>query len=222
MPLPGDGHTVIVDTMTRPIDEAPAGARPEGLTTAADDVNDEGNPAPVQLDLTDDNAYYAVTQALTDFAREQRGRAEDLAGYEDLDKHYDHVIVDAAGDDNQEMRTAMTRADLMIVVLRPSQLDVETLEEFTDVIDAAKDFNPGLQVRSLISQAPTNHNETETVDVGEFIVEFPQIKPLETVVYARKAYRDSLADGRGVIEVAGTAGRKARGEIQELVAEVYA
>lgn len=140
----------------------------------------------------------------------------------DLDKHYDHVIVDAAGDDNQEMRTAMTAADLMIVVLRPSQLDVETLEEFTDVIDTAKDFNPGLQVRSLISQAPTNHNETETVDVTEYIVEFPQVKPLETVLYLRKAYRDSLADGRGVTEVPGSPGKKARGEIQELVAEVYA
>ena len=140
----------------------------------------------------------------------------------DLDKHYDHVIVDAAGDDNQEMRTAMTAADLMIVVLRPSQLDVETLEEFTDVIDTAKDFNPDLQVRSLITQAPTNHNETETVDVTEYIVEFPQVKPLETVLYLRKAYRDSLADGRGVIEVPGSPSKKARTEIQELVAEVYA
>lgn len=141
---------------------------------------------------------------------------------QDLDVHYDHVLVDAAGDDNQELRTAMTAAHRMIVVLRPSQLDVETLEEFTDVIDAARDFNPDLEVRSLISQAPTNHNETETVDVAEFIVEFPQIKPLETVLYLRKAYRDTLADGRGVIEVGGVAGRKARAEIEELVAEVFA
>jgi len=140
----------------------------------------------------------------------------------DLNKHYDHVVVDAAGDDNQEMRTAMTAADLMIVVLRPSQLDVETLEEFTDVIDTAHDFNPELRVRSLLNQAPTNHNETETVDVTEFLVDYPQVRPLETVLYLRKAYRDSLADGRGVLEVPGPSGKKARNEIQELVAEVYA
>ncbi len=36
--------------------------------------------------------------------------------------------------------------------------------------------------------------------MAEFIVEFPQVKPLETVLYLRKAYRDSLADGRGVID----------------------
>jgi chromosome partitioning protein len=139
-----------------------------------------------------------------------------------LTQHYQHVIVDAAGDDNQEMRTAMTAADLMIVVLRPSQLDVETLEEFTDVIDTAHDFNPNLRVRSLLNQAPTNHNETETVDVAEYLVEFPQVQPLETALYLRKAYRDSLSDGRGVVEVPGTSGKKARAEIQELVAEVYA
>jgi len=46
------------------------------------DVNDEGNPAPITLDLTDDNAYYGITQALTDFAKAARGRAEDMAGYE--------------------------------------------------------------------------------------------------------------------------------------------
>ncbi|MDO4143961.1 AAA family ATPase [Clavibacter michiganensis] len=145
-----------------------------------------------------------------------------FAAIRDLDKHYDHVIVDVAGDDNQEMRTAMTAADLMLVVLRPSQLDVETLEEFTDVIDTARDFNADLRVRSLLSQAPTNHNETETVDVSEYLVEFPQVQPLETVLYLRKAYRDTLADGRGVLEVSGAGAKKARAEIQELVGEVYA
>lgn len=145
-----------------------------------------------------------------------------FAAVRDLDRHYDHVIVDVAGDDNQELRTAMTAAHRMIIVLRPSQLDVETLEEFTAVIDTARDFNPELEVRSLISQAPTNHNETETVDVAEFIVDFPQIVPLETVLYLRKAYRDTLADGRGVVEVGGVAGKKARAEIEELVAEVFA
>ncbi len=48
----------------------------------------------------------------------------------------------------------MTAADVMIVVLRPSQLDVETLEEFTDVIDTAHDFNPDLQVRASSARHP--------------------------------------------------------------------
>lgn len=150
---------------------------------------------------------------------EKRGNVH--AALRDLDKLYDHVIVDVAGDDNQEMRTAMTAADLMIVVLRASQFDVETLEEFDEVISTARDFNPDLEVRSLLSQAPTNHNETETEDVSEFIVEYPQVKPLETVLYSRKAYRDAAAPGLGVMELPVSKAKQARAEIQELTAEVY-
>jgi uncharacterized membrane protein len=53
--------------------------------THTDDVNDEGNPSPVLLDLTDDNAYYVITQALTDFAHQARGRAEGFAHADDID-----------------------------------------------------------------------------------------------------------------------------------------
>ncbi|MBT1633232.1 AAA family ATPase [Curtobacterium flaccumfaciens] len=150
---------------------------------------------------------------------EKRGNVH--AALRDLDKLYDHVIVDVAGDDNQEMRTAMTAADLMVVVLRASQFDVETLEEFDEVIAQARDFNPNLDVRSLLSQAPTNHNETETEDVSDFIVEYPQIKPLETVLYSRKAYRDAIAPGLAVIELPPSRAKQAQAEIQELTAEVY-
>lgn len=48
-------------------------------------ANDDGDPAPVQLDLTDDSAYYVITQALTDFATDARGRAEDRASWETPD-----------------------------------------------------------------------------------------------------------------------------------------
>ncbi|MWV75847.1 AAA family ATPase [Rathayibacter rathayi] len=150
---------------------------------------------------------------------EKRGNVN--AALRDLDEHYDFVIVDVAGDDNQEMRTAMTAAHRMIVVLQPSQLDVETLEDFTEVIDTAKDFNPALEVRSLINQAPTNHNETETSDVSEFIVDFSQITPIETILARRKAYRDTLAGGKGVVELTAPSAKKARIEIEELVEEVF-
>lgn len=140
----------------------------------------------------------------------------------DLDGRYDHVLVDVAGDDNEEMRTAMLAADIMVVVLRPSQADVETLEEFADVIDTAKKMNPDLIVRSLINQAPTNHNETETVDVSEFVKEFEQIRPLETVLGMRVAFRNGQPAGRGVTELPASTAKKAQAEIRELVAEVYA
>ena len=45
----------------------------------------------------------------------------------DLATRYDYVVVDAPGHDSQEMRTAMTVADLMVIPTRPSQFDLDTL-----------------------------------------------------------------------------------------------
>ena len=140
----------------------------------------------------------------------------------DLAQHYDYVIVDVAGDDNSEMRTAMAVADQLIVVLRPSQFDAETLEEFVEVITAAKAFNPQLRARALFSQVPTYNGETETEDVSEFVSDFPEVTALETVIGNRKLFRDSVTDGRGVLEMPSKSSSQtaSKNEIRELVAEV--
>jgi chromosome partitioning protein len=138
---------------------------------------------------------------------------------QDLDKRYDVVIVDVAGNDSKEMRTAMTAAHQMIVTVRPSQLDLDTLPHMSELIEQAQDLNPALVVRGLISQAPTNPNGSERTDAGEYLADYPLITPMETVVYERKAYRDVIGEGLGVVEWTNP---KARAEIQELAGEVTA
>jgi chromosome partitioning protein len=137
----------------------------------------------------------------------------------DLDARYDVVVVDVAGQDSREMRTAMTAAHQMIVVVRPSQLDLDTLPHMSELIEEAVDLNPELRVRGLITQAPTNPNGTERTDAGEYLSDYPLIAPLETVVYERKAYRDVIGEGLSVVEWTNP---KARAEIQELAGEVVA
>jgi len=137
----------------------------------------------------------------------------------DLDARYDVVVVDVAGQDSREMRTAMTAAHQMIVVVRPSQLDLDTLPHMSELIEEAKDLNPDLRVRGLITQAPTNPNGSERTDAGEYLADYPLIAPLETVVYERKAYRDVIGEGLSVVEWTNP---KARAEIQELAGEVVA
>lgn len=152
---------------------------------------------------------------------EKRGNL--YAAIADLAEHYDHVLVDVTGDDNEEMRTAMTIADLLLVVLRPSQFDAETLEEFADVITAAKNFNPKLVARALFSQVPTNAFETETEDVSEYVRDFPELTALSAVLGTRKVFRDSVTDGRGVLEMPANSAsqRHAKNEVRKLVQEVY-
>lgn len=137
----------------------------------------------------------------------------------DLSGRYDVVIVDVAGKDSKEMRTGMTAADKLIVVVRPSQFDLDTLGHMSEVIEQAMDFNPSLDVRGLIAQAPSNPAITERTDAREYLADYPRINPLETVIYERKAYRDVVGEGLGVVEWANP---KAKAEIQELAAEVHA
>ncbi|MCO7203304.1 AAA family ATPase [Microbacterium sp. CnD16-F] len=136
---------------------------------------------------------------------------------QDLAGRYDVVVVDVAGKDSREMRTGMVAADTLVVVVRPSQLDLDTLGHMSEVIDQAVDLNPSLDVRGLITQAPSNPSITERHDAGEYLADYPRIRPLDTVIYERKAYRDVIGEGLGVVEWNNP---KAKNEIQALVAEL--
>lgn len=159
--------------------------------------------------------------------REELGRTPALACVEklgsihqtllDLDGRYDVVLVDVAGHDSKEMRTGMTAADKLVVVVRPSQFDLDTLPHMSEVIEQALDLNHSLDVRGLITQAPTNSNASERADAGEYLSDYPVIKPLRTVIHERKAYRDVIGEGLGVVEWSNA---KAKAEIQVLAEEL--
>lgn len=135
----------------------------------------------------------------------------------DLGERYEVVIVDVAGHDSKEMRTGMVAADQLLVVVRPSQLDLDTLAHMSEVVEQARDFNPELDARVLLNQVPTNIFGSERGDAGEYLADFAGLSPLQTTVHERKAYRDVIGEGRGVVE---SDNRKARNEILELVAEL--
>lgn len=137
-------------------------------------------------------------------------------------KHYDYVIIDVAGDDNEEMRTAMTITDLLLIVIQPSQFDAETLEEFAPLVTTARSFNPELQAKALFSRVPTYNGETETEDVEDYVAGYDELSALTTTVANRKLYRDSVADGRGVLEMPTSSRSQgaAKREIRSLMEEV--
>lgn len=137
----------------------------------------------------------------------------------DLDSRYGIVVVDVAGKDSKEMRTGMTAAHKMIVTVRPSQLDLDTLPHMRTLVEEVHDFNPALEVRGLLTQVPTHHEGSERTDAGEYLADYPELKPLQTVIYERKAYRDVIGEGLGVVEWTNP---KAKAEIQALAAELMA
>ncbi|BFL71425.1 ParA family plasmid-partitioning AAA ATPase (plasmid) [Moraxella osloensis] len=118
----------------------------------------------------------------------------------DLSQRYEYVVVDVAGHDSKELRTAMLVADLLIIPFRPSQLDLDTLPYLTKVIEQASDFNEKLTPYGLLTLAPSNPANQEVLQANDYLQDFLLLKPLATVLHDRKVYRDVLSEGKGVIE----------------------
>lgn len=136
----------------------------------------------------------------------------------DLDKRYGYVVVDAAGRDSRELRTGMTAANVLVVPFRPSQPDLDTLPKMQEIITQARDLNPDLIVRGLLTMAPTNPVIHEAEEAREYLQDYPEINLMETVIRDRKVYRDAMSEGLGVVEMDNP---KATEEIRSLVREIF-
>lgn len=135
----------------------------------------------------------------------------------DLNQRYEYVVVDAAGHDSRELRTGMTAAHILVVPFRPSQPDLDTLPHVQEVVLQAKDLNPEMQVFGLLTMNPTNPSVHEEAEAREYFRDFPALRPLNTLIYDRKVYRDSMSMGMGVTEMNNP---KAKTEIENLLKEI--
>lgn len=136
----------------------------------------------------------------------------------DTANRYQVVIVDAGGRDSKELRTAAVVADLMLIPLRASQADLETLPKINEIISMAKNFNTKLTAFAVLTMASTNPRVKEAKEARELLEDFDQLQLAETVICDRKVYRDALLMGKGVIEM-DNAG--ARDEIHALTKEFF-
>lgn len=141
----------------------------------------------------------------------------------DLDKRYEYIVVDAAGRDSPELRSAMIVAHTLLIPVRPSQLDLNTIPDMQKIVSESKIINPNLRVLAVLSMGPTNPIIHEAEEAKEFFSEFPDIKLIDTIIRDRKIYRDTIPDGLGVIEIdnSSDSAKKAKKEILELIKEIY-
>jgi len=137
-----------------------------------------------------------------------------------LGTRFDHVIVDVAGRNSRELVTGASVADCVIAPHQCSQLDLDTLMDLRVQLQRVRDTNPDLHIYIYHSMASTNPavREAERREFLTFTQEFADFKPLESVGFYRKAYRDMIPEGRSVLE--GT-NENAKQEILSLLQEVY-
>lgn len=135
----------------------------------------------------------------------------------DLKKRYEYVIVDSPGRDSKEMRTGMTVADLLIIPFRCAQPDLDTLPKMQEIIDQAKTFNPIMSVFSLLTMAPTNPYVKEIQESQKYAFEYKELPLLDSIIFDRKVYRDSMSSGAGVVELDN---KKAKEEVIRFAKEI--
>ena len=136
----------------------------------------------------------------------------------DLEKYNDYVVIDCQGRDSVELRSALRCADLLITPYRPSQLDLDTVGLMSGIVAEVKELNPALRAFSILSIVPTHISAQVEVQAAiDFATGETVLPLLKTILYDRKAYRDAISLGLGVIELPNT---KAKGEIQSLLTEI--
>lgn len=131
-------------------------------------------------------------------------------------ERYDYIIVDAAGRDSREMRSAMLASHIMLMPTKASRADLELLEHMAETVEAAKDFNESLKVCVFINMAPTS-TQAEKIVAKKLLAEYPEFQLMNTVISERKAHRDSFSEALGVHEWKDG---KAKAEISCLLKEV--
>ena len=112
----------------------------------------------------------------------------------------------------------MLIADTLLIPVRPSQYDLDTLENVAQIVEDAKTINENLKSFVMFSMCPTHHLIDERNQAQKYLKEFPEFSLLEAYTSDRKVYRDTAYLGKGVIEVKN---EKAAKEIKKIVEEIY-
>lgn len=111
---------------------------------------------------------------------------------------FNHVVVDAGGRDSAGLRSALLLAQRAIVPVGASNLDAAAMTDLLTVVELAKDYNPDLDVRVLLTRV-----DPRTKDAAEMLTFLADQKltVLPTKVCERVAYRRAIGEGAIVQEI---------------------
>jgi chromosome partitioning protein len=139
-----------------------------------------------------------------------------------LREKFADFIVDTPGHDSNETRSALLVADVAILPFKAAQFDLWTLSTMNQLIDDVKLINPKLTAYVCINQASTNMSNRDEIDQARDYfanADFQNLTLAQSIVYERKVFRTSAAQGMSVLE-SEPKDTKAITEIKNLISEV--
>lgn len=114
-----------------------------------------------------------------------------------LAQGFEHVVVDAGGRDSVGLRSALLLAQMAIIPVGASHLDAAALTDVMTVVDLAKDYNPKLAVRVLLTRV-----DPRTKDAAEMLafLKEQELAVLKSMICERVAFRRAIGEGATVHE----------------------
>ena len=138
----------------------------------------------------------------------------------DLSEKFDDILIDAGGQDSQELRASMVIADVLCLPFQASQPDIWTLETMEKLIDQAQSLNPNLRVEVVINRAATNPQISEVQEARECLKDYPNLTFHDIVIRERRAFRKAMMLGQAVTELQPS-DEKAISEMTSLYNQIY-
>ncbi len=111
---------------------------------------------------------------------------------------FDNVVVDAGGRDSVSLRSALLLAQMAIIPVGASNLDAAAMTDLLTVVDLARDYNPDLDVRVLLTRI--DPRTKDAADMLAFLNE-QQLTVLPTKICERVAFRRAIGEGAIVQEM---------------------
>jgi chromosome partitioning protein len=115
-----------------------------------------------------------------------------------LAKGFEHVVVDAGGRDSVGLRSALLLAQRAVIPIGASNLDAAAMTDLLEVVELARDYNPELDVRVLLTRV--DPRTKDAAEMLEFLAE-QQLIVLPTQVCERVAFRRAIGEGASVQEL---------------------
>lgn len=135
-----------------------------------------------------------------------------------LAKRYDDTVVDVGGADSVSQRAALLIADVMVLPVFPSSLDIWVLGNVERILEEARVSNPDLRAVAFLMRADSSGSTND--EAAEILRGIPGIEFHDVPIVNRKVFRVAAAQGLGVVEVKPKDG-KAVEEISALYSKVF-